>query len=289
MGQRELKKAGERGAEQSAALTSPFTDAHAIVFADFGLSVRKSFTKRQLADLREAISGALPQTIFRPIPKESCGGEDGLRFGFERLAPGDGSEVIEELHVHASHVHLMFHEYRGWATTRINALERLAPILKVFQKGSFGDARLILAYRDAFVNKQPERYSALDVFKPNKFLPMMVIEAGEFWHQQLTLVEEAGPKESWERIFSRLTIEARVRSEEVEDDGESEDRFVHWTEITHRQQLAGNSKAKPAVEWAVETVGSRLDAMHSKNKAVILELLSHEMAGRIGLMENVDG
>lgn len=287
MSHRKSSAGGARNDSKSAALTSPFTGAHAIVFADFGLSVRKGFSKRSLASLQAAMEGPLLEDGFRRLADSDCGGSDQLRFGYERLAPGVEQEVVETVHVHAGHVHVLLHEYRGWEVTRQTAMKRLGPVLDFFRASAF-DARLVLAFRDAFVNKTPRRYSPLDVFKPNSLLPMTVFEVGEFWHQQLTLVDDAAEGEEWERIFSRLSVEARVRrigKETLEEGKAKKSDFVHWTEITHRQQLVGNRKAAAEVEWSDEVVAARLDVMHRRNKVTMLELLSHEMLERIGLTE----
>ncbi len=266
--------------ERAASFTSPFTEAHAIVFADFGVSVRDGFTRTQYEAMQTALETSLLEAEFKLQPSED--GDQVAGLIYERMTP-DG-EVAEAFHLHEDHVHVMIHEYRGWQVTRDIALRRLKPIFELFREDSFGEvgARLVLGYRDAFINTQPRRYSPLDVFKPNMYLPILAFDAGDFWQHQLTTVVEAKKSERWKRIFDRITVDARVTN--MADDGEKAD-FVHWTEITHRQQLVGNSKQGAAVEWVTDLVVARFNAMHKRNKKMMVELLNHQMADRIGLLE----
>ena len=269
--------------ERSASLTSPFTEAHAIVFADFGISVRTQFTRSQYDAIREAVEPLLTEEGFQLQPSRDE--DDTLpTLVYERVI-ADSDEVAEAFHLHDSHVHLMIHEYRGWQVTRAIAMRRFAPILDLFGKKSFAinEARLVLGYRDAFINPQPHCYSALDVFKQNTYLPSAVFEAGKFWQQELTVVEDAKPEDSWDRIIARTTVDARVLN--LADVGVKK-KSVHWTEITHRQQLAVKKNGKINIEWSTDLVATRLDALHARNKNIMIELLSHEMADRIGLLDS---
>ena len=269
-------------ADRSASLTSPFTDAHAIVFADFGLSVRKRFSRNQYDAIQRAIEPRLIEAGFQLQPPKEDDGAVGTLI-YERAIAGS-DDVAEEFHMHASHVHVMIHEYRGWQVTKATAMDRLAPVLRLFRGKSFAvkDARIVLGYRDAFLNEKPDRYSVLDVFKPNPHLPLTVFDGGKFWQHELTIVEEAQPEEDWGRIFARTTVDARV----VNMAGARKKKeFVHWTEITHRQQLAGNEEGKSDVEWSEYVVAARFDALHARNKTIMVDLLNHEMADRIGLLE----
>lgn len=266
--------------------TTPFTDVHAIVFADFGLSMREPLSARQHELLREAIEPSLLVAGFVAGEKSEGAGDSPTIY---RRTTSDTDEVVEEFHIHANHIHLFMNEYRGWQVTKKIAMERLDPVWALARDPQFelAESRLSLGYRDAFSNHDPGTNSSHDVFKPNSLLPQYVFGAGLFWRHQLTLMEIGSKEDPWEQIFSRLAIEAHIRdlAEQAQEDVDADEQLVHWTDITHRQQLAGNSEADPEVEWSIETIEERLDLLHRRNKEVMIELLSCEMAERIGLTE----
>ena len=283
MGKGRSSAGGAARDDESKSPTKPFTDVHAIVFADFGLSVREPFTAEQLTRLHEAMAPTLLAAGFERDPADEEAEEGSVVY--HRLTSGTG-EIIEEFHIHANHVHLFVNEYRGWQVTKKIALDRLAPMWALVSDPTFGlaNARLVLGYKDAFSNADPRSNSSHDVFKPNPLLPQYVFDAGLFWRYQLTLMEIGTKELPWDN-FARLEVEAQVQNMAEDEGDEAERVLVHSTDITHRQQLAGNSDGDPAVEWSAGTVERKFDHLHERNKQVMVELLSADMAERIGLTE----
>ena len=184
MGKGRSSAGGAARDDESKSPTKPFTDVHAIVFADFGLSVREPFTAEQLTRLHEAMAPTLLAAGFERDPADEEAEEGSVVY--HRLTSGTG-EIIEEFHIHANHVHLFVNEYRGWQVTKKIALDRLAPMWALVSDPTFGlaNARLVLGYKDAFSNADPRSNSSHDVFKPNPLLPQYVFDAGLFWRYQL--------------------------------------------------------------------------------------------------------
>lgn len=261
--------------------TQPFTDAHAIVWMDVGISFSEQLGQPDL----EALCGRVRSSMLDEDFVESsdgCDGDDGLVLNFERL--DDDGEAVEVVHVHNTHVHYVTHEYRGWSVSRDVAISRLANCFDFMVERGDLNARLTLAFEDAFIAQDPKKYRASDVFSPNSYLPKTVLDGRTQWRMQLTLDEKNSQPKSrdWSKVFSRLTVNARV----VDMASESVDEELrHLTTVLHRQQIVVHASVGARVAWSAESVRRRLDVMHSQNKSLMKELLSEDMKSLIGLSE----
>lgn len=259
--------------------TRPFTDAHAIAWIDFGFAFRSSLDEELHGRVSSAFSDHLLGEDFAASDNHAEDDrDDGLLFSLERHSP-DG-DLLEALHVHGSFVHLMLFEYRGWEATRDEAMSRLAPIVLLLQDGG-PEARQMLGVRDVFLSSEPDQYDIHDVFRANQYLPERVFATGRYWDQTLSFAEDASGAIDG-KVFSRLAVEGRlVKAADGDEDG----KFDHRTEIFHKQQAAGNDFDDPAVEWSVDLIRNRFDDMIGRNKRIMREMLSEDMAKRIGITE----
>jgi hypothetical protein len=244
---------------------------------DAGIGLRESLDVERVRALGAELQGALEGEGFLRATEDE---DDELPVAFKRTnADGD---VLETVHVHDDHIHVLAHEYRGWEFTRDQVVKRLAPALSLARSELCEPAGLMLVFRDRFITDKPEEYDPYEVFKPNDFLPAAVFNHGALWTHQLALNFPVG-QEDRPRLYSRLSVNAGVESVD-----ENDEKFEHSTDITHRQLMFRNREADVNVEWSEEQVKFRLDAMHLRNKELMLELLSEEMSDRIGLRETTD-
>lgn len=259
--------------------TKPFTDAHAIVLMDVGVSFKEPIPRSDLIELCEQLRESLTADGFVES-QNGCDGEDKLILNLERLdSDGDAVEVV---HVHESHVHYVSHEYRGWGVSRDIAISRLGHCFVFMAQCKNRESRLTLSFQDAFIGTDPKKYRPEEVFKGNDYLPKAVLDGRSYWRVQLTLDEKNGQPKSrdWSRIFSRLTVNARVVDMESSSD---EEMLRHLTTISHRQQIVVPSSVTVRVAWTAESVRRRLDVMHRHNADLMGELLSPDMRSVIGL------
>lgn len=268
------------GNDSKVGSTSPYTAAHAVVFVDFGLLFRKGIEAEEHDGLIAAMAAHLDAMGFVQDQENACDSDDTLA-AFQRF--GADEKPLEELHVHGGQIHLLVHEYRGWEVSRDMAMERLFPAFEFLRKSEHDHTRLALGFRDAFINEDVDSYSPFDVFQHSDLLPNATLSGSPYWEYNYTSADDVDG-ELCSAVYSRLRVEARVMQVEESDDGSEE--HVHWTEIVHRQQAAGNCQVPLDVEWSDESIRHRLDLMHTRNKSVMQSLLSVEMASRIGLVED---
>lgn len=252
--------------------TRPFTEAHAIASVDFGVL----FPADLPAKTRQAIARALTKHLAKDRFVQEKSDEDDV-IAFERKSTPDESDVAEEVHIHDDFIHVVTYDYRGWSLTIEQMLGRLEPVFEMVRQGAVSPQYFGLTFRDVFVNLQPATYIPDEVFsRSSRFLPAFSFDVGETWRHSSWWDE--GPKASpTTRNF--LTIDARVRKPK----GGGKSR--HFTEITHGQRLSGNKSKGSAVTWIADSLRSRLDQAHQRNKNILGDLLSSDMIQRIGLEE----
>lgn len=255
--------------------TRPYTEAHAVAWVDIALFLDGKLSADQRDDLRAAFKTALEAEGF--VAGKS---RDKSAVTFKRN--GIAGEVVDELHIHETFVHIKSNEYRGWTFTRDMAIKRFGPLFARLKNGRIKVSGIGLAYRDAFLCDTPKNYDVSDVFRlENRFLPAAVLTSGNRWKQEVSLPGGAFADNPL-KISTTLTIEAKVTSS---DDEEAVSRELHATEITHSLTIRWNKSAASVVKWSEIRFRNLLDSLHQQNKSVLLELLSEEMIDKIGLKE----
>lgn len=250
--------------------TRPFTEAHAIATVDVGLLFSKKLSTKAREDITSALKSHLKSKKLRFVPSRSAE----KTIVFRRKEAGD---TAEDVHVHSGFAHVIFFEYLGWALTRDAMVDRLFPILKLARDGELVLKSAGLVFRDIFFTDNADEFSASDVFAPSgRWLPSFAISGRSQWRNTAAWTDRM---ESGLELKSTLTVKTSVESEDEPQ------RRLHVTEVTHQQEIVGNESAEPAVEWSDARFRQRLDVAHNLNKSVLLDLLSVEMAQRIGLKE----
>lgn len=250
----------------------PFTDAHAIVHVDIGIGFESALQDDDVQILRKGLDKALLSEGFTRNAEDEG---KGIHASYARV-DADGGE-LEELHIHPSHVHLVHRDYRGWSYTRGQILRRLEPVLTLAGTGALRAEALILDIRDAFVYEDPALFKVGEIFRDSGYLPHRVNEWGQRWRTTLDFMVDFSEGDG--SVVTRTHLDAGLV--EARDGEESH----HLTDIYHRQAFIRNKDADCAVEWSERIVVDRLDWMHAKNKALLLELLVDDLAVRIGLKE----
>jgi hypothetical protein len=249
--------------------TRPFTEAHAVASVDLALL----FEGEVSAKTRDHLTiSFLDFEGFKLVVKEH---ENPKVSAFKRAVDDNADDVVEEVHIHESFVHVLQFDYRGWALTKQQMIDRLQPAVECVRSGELKLAGAGLMVRDVFVNDEPATYTATDVFAENGLmLPKSAFSAKNPWRFSLSETEslnEAGD------LRSTVSIEAKERVV-------SKGHKAHFTEITHSQQ-AGNFKRSSDLDWLNKFFETGVDALHQRNKNMLFDLLTPEMIERIGLKE----
>ena len=266
----------EVGRTPASAGTRPYTDAHAIVWVDMGFSFSQGITEEALADVRPALSKLLLPEGFKKGRTGKAKSEN--LASFERRS--EDGEILEVVHLHRGHFHVVTHEYRGWDFTKARSLSRLFPVFHALQNAGIAINKWVLVFRDGFLNDDIGSYSPADVVRPNQYIPRAALSAGPFWNSSFVLnIDNESPvaERAWSNSFSRLVVDARIR--------ENDKKHQHVTFITHSQMMFRNFGIRKKVKWSEDHVDSVLDLMHDKNADLLREVLSLEMVDRIGLTE----
>lgn len=260
----------------------PYTDAHAVMGVDIAVLFDDKLTSNQLARLGASFEAEMVKHGLAVSKGRS--GDNGSRLAFEKT-DANGS-VIEDVHIHENFVHVIQKEYRGWTLTRDTALERLSPLLDLLPDNELPVCGVGMSFRDAFLVDDPRQYEINDVFKPNIYLPQFVFEGGRFW-QTRSEWADSDPPDPWNRRYSQLTVDARVRSSsEKGDDSEDSKDFLHVTQLTHRQQMVvWDVENLAKLKWGGEEARRWLDCLHDRNKILVKALLNDAMLEKIGLKE----
>jgi len=265
--------------------TRPYTEAHAIASLDIAVVLSDKLTTEQQEELHAELAKLLAEDQF--ASKEAT--RPGL-VAFERKS-SDG-DIIEELHIHPTFVHVFWNEYRGWTFARELALRRLGPVIDRVRAGLLKADGVGMAFEDIFVNDDPAEFELIDVLQPNsRFVPAIAYEdRASFWKTSFSYVV-GGDEEGDHATYSSLAIEASQASSREEDGSDTdadENEVSHSTRILHRQSLylnPGNRDAGTEVQWSEKSVRGFLNRLHDQNKSLMLELLSEDMINRIGLKE----
>lgn len=267
------------------ASSRPFTDAHAIACVDVAIFLESALTDEQRASVRDAMQEVLVAAGFEARKSSST-----TTVAWRKI--NDEAEPLEEFHIHPGFFHFSAFEYRGWTYTREAILSRLAPVIQLLADRRLTPIGIGLAFIDVFFNDEPDNYQVTDVFAPHSpYLAQVIYESGHEWKNQVSWSEEVDHAQ----IESSLSISARLLTEEDDDDrdgdgdatGEGSDAMdsdQHITEIQNKLSVM-EDPSQAAVSWSKEEVASRLDLLHSKNKQLLLDLLSEDMIRRIGLKE----
>jgi hypothetical protein len=256
--------------------TRPYTEAHAVAWVDVALFLGGKLPSKERDFLRIDFEKALAEEGFvaeKPRAKSSA-------FVFKRS--GVAGEVVDELHIHEAFVHLLSNEYRSWTFARDTAFRRLAPLFRWLDHGRVEVSGVGMAYRDIFICDTPDDYDVADVFRlQNRYLPAVLLQAGERWKQHISMPGRATHAEPL-AIRDSIDIEAKISNAEGDATNESD---LHVTEITHRLTTRWDQGADVAVKWSESRFYELLNCLHARNKAVLLELLCDEMIDKIGLKE----
>jgi hypothetical protein len=259
------------------ASTRPYTEAHAVAWVDIALFFEDKLSTEQRDDLRAAFETTLRHESFAidEVPDKGI-------VAFKRN--GIAGEVVDELHIHETMIHISSNEYRGWTFTRDTAIKRLAPLLVRLADGRVKISGLGMAYQDIFLCDTPSDYDATDVFRAeNRYLPTVVFEAGASWRQFLSWPTQESDDDPY-TTHTSLTVKAKISSADSgNDEGSNEE--LHFTEITHRQSTPWNESVDSVVSWSESRFREILNNLHQRNKSLLLELLNEEMVDKIGLKE----
>lgn len=193
-------------------------------------------------------------------------------------------ERLEEVHLHPHFAHAVSYEYRGWARTRDEILERLEPILSMCRSGEIAGLGYGLAYVDVFLNDSGENYDAAEVFAPDtRLLGSQAFGGGESWKQEIWWSLNDGTRAALQVDAKFVDREDESTAGEVDEEGES--KPVHLTEVTVRLSGLRNSELDASVQWEQSAVKAAFDHLHNVNKDIMVRLLSEEMIKQIGLRE----
>lgn len=254
--------------------TTPFTEAHSIARLDFALIFKGELSDEQRAQLALELQKHLDQ--FERVVEDDSDEDDDSVTAFERR--GEGDEVTEVVHIHENYVHVVWSDYRGWSFSRDGAIDYLRPVLRWVRDGRLVLASVGLAYRDVFFNEDPDTYDAGDVLKiGSPYVAPKVFSSGEKWSHWFAW-SDSNLVGTPIRAKSTLRIEANLLTA-----GEDE-ASMHCTEIAHRQNIRwGHSVALTSPSDA--ELRNAWDCAHRANRALMQELITHEMLERIGLKE----
>ena len=236
----------------------------------------------------EALKRELPLSVTHrelpPIQLEPTAGglsvaatERAVRVaGFElRKSKGDGNPA-RVLRLLNDTLTVNFLEYKDWPTTSSDALNYIEPVLSSIDLSENPIVAVSLRYLDryTFDGDPSEPHAELLLRKGNSHIAARCFDAGPLWHSNSGWFE---PVEGGDRILDQLNA------------GSTEHGGVSTIAIDHNaicrfqtpcrtlESLFGRASA---VRMNIE---DKLALMHTKNTAVLKDILQPEMAGRIGL------
>lgn len=255
----------------------PYAGAHAVQSAAFVLEWPIDLTEAELSvvmGVHEKLRTALPisapiQTVTFQFVANQAGSTVGAASGyvFSRLGPAGPTRVLE---VHRNRMVGQVNDYTRWDPVWKEVgswFSAVGPILGKRQITHVG-----LQYNDVFHWRgAPESLDLKQVFKEDSsLLPGNIFKLQGLWHSHHGyFLEQSTP------VSHRLLENVNVSM--LEELGQ---RSIVISTV-HKAEVAGM--------WGWEKMSEHVDALmanlHSRNKAVLRELLSDDAARSIGLLE----